>query len=241
MDIQTMYKDVRLLTRANECDYTDEEICCHLQNEYKLLQELLNHEGKVEYTQSNSPLSYTVAGGTTFFNTDPNLHIQRIEVSTAGEDKWCSPTQTTYQEYGDFSSNCCGCDCNSLSAAMDGDGCVCECDKYYIQTSDGIHIFPNNDGTDVRIWTRGTDELDCNDPNYVPKIPAFAHRLMTLKAALMFRDIENTNELDFLLSEYNNLFALFNKHIKSGGKIIQMRNKPLTCSKGGYYPRVGNC
>lgn len=222
MNTQELINDVRYnLTRSNERDYTDSEIQRNIDNEYYMLQEKLKRAWKVEWTGTELPTIYDLTPTSSFINTDPNLHIERVEVSADGGENWRRITRTTYHDYNLTSSGACSCQ-HSLTDALADTSCT----KHFIQTAEGLHIFPIPDsGIQVKVYARDDEVIDWNDPSFVPRLPRFAHRLLTLKAAMMYRDLEDTNELQFIFNEYNTLMAEFTKLNTNKGKVAQMKNK----------------
>lgn len=225
MNTIELKQDVLRLTRANTRDYTDTEIESNIDREYSMLQELLKKSQRVEWTGGNYPVLFDFGGITdTFIQTSPNLHIERVEVSINGGDSWYPVSRTDKTTYNTASANnSCYCSKRSLTDALEDGGNPIN----FIQTTSGIQVFPipEDDSIDVNIYVKESEDIDWNNPLFVPNLPDFAHRLLTLKAALLYRDIEDTNELTFLKNDYNELYKVFLDHISEGGKVINMGMK----------------
>lgn len=219
MNTTQLIDDVRFnITRSNIRDYTDAEIQRNIDEEYKKLQSMMQREGRIEWV----PELFTFTMTDDFQVTNPNLHIERVETSTDGGENWYPVTRTTYHNYALAMSQGCKCEKNALTDAFDSTSCP----QQYIQTNEGIHVFPVPDGgMQTKIYTRGFDVIDWTDPTFEPKLPMQFHRLLSLNAGLMYRDLEDTNELEWLNNEYNKLWSMFLEHIKEGGQVVQMRKK----------------
>lgn len=220
MNTVELIKDVRFMTKTNAADYSDSEIQHNINQEYKALQDILKTQSRVEWADEDSVIDLTM--NISFASLPPNVAIKRVEVSKAGEDKFKTIKRTTYHDYEASSLNGCGFCGKSLTGALSHEGCT----QKFIQTVEGIHVFPvPEDGMNVKIYINEDETIDWNDNSFAPRLPAFAHRLLTLKASMLYRDIEQVGSLEWIMSEYTNLYRDFMRHVKQGGKIINMKTK----------------
>lgn len=219
MNTTELKKDVRdNITRANSRDYTDEEIERNIDEEYKKLQSMMQREGRIEWI----PTVYDFTINSSTFGTQPNLNIQRVDVRRPGSTYWKTIDRTTYHDYmmAEKSEYCsCG---KTLTRDLER---TC-CPEKYVQTTEGMHVFPvPSTGLDVKVYTRGFDVIPWGSTTYEPLLPIEFHRLLSLKAGMMYRDLEDTNSLEWIKDEYKELFDMFLEDIKEGGSVKQMSNK----------------
>lgn len=230
MTTAELLTDVRYLTRSNDRDYTDAEIENNINQEYYYLQQIAIEEGKPVYGSGAGLSVIDLAMATTFASTIPNLNINRVEAEIDG--CWKVLTCTDSTKYGGpfrkpvcccGYQGTCGC-CQSLTEILGDEGTPC----WYIQTNNGIEVFPLPEAASLPLNVKVYHE-DCHALNWVggdtPVIPKYVHRLLSLKAALLYRDIEEANDLQFLNNEYNILLAKFIDSLKGQAKILQMHFK----------------
>jgi hypothetical protein len=223
MTLDQLKADVISLTGANYDDYLESEMERNMEQEYIFIQHKLKSSFRIELTESIYPTVYTFTSiATDFIPTEMNLHIERVEVSTDGTN-WHRVERTNKTVYNTaVDNNSCSCSNESFTNAITKNGCPAN----FIQTTEGIHVFPvPTDGFDVKVYVKSADTLNWNLGNSEPRLEGFAHRLLSLKASLLYRDIENTGNLEFILSEYSKWDNALNAHINEGGKVIRMSYK----------------
>lgn len=218
MNTLEMIDDVRFnLTRSNVRDYTDAEIQRNIDEEYKKLQSIMQREGNIESHQQIESVNMT----TTLHPLDINSHVERVEAKVVGSTHYTLLERTTFHDFGLAETKGCWCK-NSLTDQIAHEGCP----RKWIRTSSGIRVFPvHADGLDVQLYMRNKEDIDWTDATDEPRIPSEFHRLLTLKAGLMYRDLEDTNTIEWLNAQYNEMFQLFMEHVKEGGQVIQMKKK----------------
>lgn len=217
MIISDFYNYVRELTRANTRDLSDAQIAMLATPEADYLYELSIQSYHLEQTKNAIPTVYTYTMTDDFQETPHNLWIERVEVSIDGGDTFYQVDKTNKTEFDDYTTECSNGSLTNLLAQTDG-----RPDKF-IQTSQGIHIFPMAPSVITKIYVKDTPTIDWNDGNAEIILPNVPINLLALKTALMYRDINDTNRLEFLNNEYNNKFAVFMKRLSKGGRTIQMR------------------
>ena len=222
MTLDQLKQDVLSLTGANYDDYLESEIERNMEQEYIFIQHKLKSSFRIEHTANQTPTVLTFNTTTDFIPTDINLHIERVEVSSDGQ-RWYKLDRTNKTTYNEgLSNNTCRCDTRSFTDAITDPGCPAS----FVQTTEGIHVFPvPESGLDVRVYVKDSDTLNWSLGSSEPRIEEFAHRLLSLKASLLYRDIENTGNLQFILSEYSKWDNALNEHINEGGKVIKMSYK----------------
>lgn len=222
MIISEFYDYVRTLTRANSRDLPDTEIAILANPEADYLYEISIQAYHLEQTKNQTPtvITYTKTGD--FEPTDHNLWIERVEYAADGEN-YCQLKRTNKTEYLAMG---CKCDSGSLTNDLISENCT----NYFIQTSQGIHVFPagNSSGGTVKIYIKDTPVIDWSDDNYEILLPNVPINLLALKTALMYRDINDTNLLTFLQGEYAAKFQTFEKRLAQGGRSIQMHQVTKT-------------
>jgi len=234
MNTAQLLTDVRYLTRSNDKDYTDAEIENNIDQEYAYLQQIAIEEGKPVYGSGSGISVIDLAMATTFASTPPNLNINRVEAEVDGCWRVLKCTDTTLYG-GPFPDVSCYCGyqnsctaCKSLTNILGHEAFP----LWYIQTNNGIEVFPLPEAAslplNVKIYHEDAHTLDWVGGD-TPILPAFAHRLLSLKAALLYRDIEEANDLQFLNSEYSRLLAKFadslNDYKNKASKISKMHFK----------------
>lgn len=219
MNVSDFFKKVRILTRSNSVDFPDSEIALLADMEADYLYELSIQGEHLEQTENQQPtvLTYTVTDN--FVETPHNLWIERVEYSKDGV-KFKTLTRTNKTEYETILG--CRCDTNSLTNDLVDIGCA----DYFIQTSQGIHVFqlPNTTGK-VKIYVKDSPVINWTDPNYEILMPKVPTNMLAIATALMYRDIENTNEYDKLFAKYTRWLETMKKRIGKGSRTIQMRTK----------------
>lgn len=219
MIISDFYTTVRILSRANEQDLPDEEIAVLAQIEANKLYEMSVQAWNQEQTKDQTPTVLSFTGVTTdFIPTNDNLWIERVEYKADGATFYKPLKRTNKTEYESMG---CVCEPNSLTDAL----ISTECTNYFIQTSEGVHVFPIGSsaaGIDVKIYIKDTPAIDWNDNSYNIKIPIIADDLLTISTALLYRDIENTNEFNKLKLKYDELMELYKKRLRKGARVFNM-------------------
>ena len=209
---------VRALTRANDRDLSNADIEILANPQADFLYELTIQGYQLEQTANATPTVYNFNMVTDFQITEQNLWIERVEVSVDGGESHYELKRTNKTEYNAYLK-----ECNRNRSLTDD--LVEDADAtHFIQTSQGIHVFPvRATGMDVVIYVKDTPSIDWGNPAYEILLPNVPVNLLALKTALMYRDIEDTNRLEWLQGEYNEKFRAFEKRIAKGGRVIQMR------------------
>lgn len=218
MTISEFYTTVRVLSRANVLDFPNTEIAIMAQIEANKLYELSVQAWNQEQTKDQTPtvLSFN-ALISNFIPTDDNLWIERVEYSRDGTFYY-PLKRTNKTEYEGFG---CVCTTGSLTDDLVADGCA----DYFIQTSQGIHVFPIGGTTtgSVRIYIKDTPVIDWTDMSYTILIPNVAVDLITVATALLYKDIENTNGFNKLKIKYDDLMKVYQTRLRKGGHTFRMK------------------
>jgi len=220
MQVGEFYDYVRELTRANTRDLPDDKIAILADPEADYLYELSIQGHHLEQTENATPTVYTYNMSDDFQITPHNLWIERVEAKVSGHDYFTQMQRTNKTEYLAHLESC----KNSLTDELD-EATNYDCPRYFMQTSQGIHVFPIDDPVEVKVYVKDTPEIDWNNDNYEILLPDVPINLLALKTALMYRDINDTNTLQFLERQYAEKFAVFEKRIAKGGRVIQMGMK----------------
>jgi len=216
MLVQNFYKNVRILTDTNEQDFPDSEIAVFGQMEIDKLYEMAIEGYAYEQTKNQQPTVYTLNVTDNFVETEDNLWIERVEFSRNGKDYYT--LQKTNKQ--DYEAMGCSCDSGSLTNDLESKTCA----NYYIQTSQGVHVFPIGDGSGiVKIYVKDHPVIDWNNNNYNILIPNISDTIIVTGTALMYRNIHNTNEYDRLYNVYQSFLKLFEKRIKRGKRMTKFK------------------
>jgi len=216
MIISEFYDYVRQLTRANSRDLTDSDIEILANPEADYLYELSIQAYHLEQTAVTAPTVLTYVMTTSFQATDHNLWIERVEVSIDGGDSFYQIQKTNKTDYNLEAAECGGLSLTDQLAVTDSRP------THFIQTSEGINVFPMAASVTTNIYVKDTPVIDWANPNFEILLPNVPINLLALKTALMYRDINDTNQLQFLQSQYNDKFEVFQKRLAKGGRVIQM-------------------
>lgn len=232
MNISNFYKNVRVLTRSSELDFPDDEIAILAQIEANKLYELSIQQEHIEQTKNQTPtvLPFNNVSDSFIPMDDHNLWIERVEYSRAGEENYSVLKRTNKTEYESF-----GCSCvnDSLTNNLTDSGCT----EFFIQTTQGIYVFPSGStNIDVKVYVKDTPVIDWLDNDYEILIPNVAVDLLMIATALMYRDIENTNEFNKLKLKYDDLMSVHMNRLNKGSRVIKMRR----ASEHRYLNRRGN-
>lgn len=217
MTISEFYTYVRGLTRANTRDLPDTEIAILADPEADFLYELSIQGNHLEQTANQTPTVLTFTMTDDFQATDHNLWIERVEASIDSGDTHTILTRTNKTEYDKYISECERSLTDQLAVSD-------SCPTHFIQTSQGIHVFPMAASVDTVIYVKDTPVIDWTTGGNDILLPNVPINLLALKTALMYRDINDTNQLQFLQGEYAAKLGVFMKRIAKGGRTIQMRH-----------------
>lgn len=222
MIVSEFLEKVRILTRANEADFPDDEIFSLADIEADALYEMSIQAFHLEQTANQQPTVITGIVDDSFFETDDNLWIERVEYSRNDDEHYIQLKRTNKTEY---ESKGCSCGTGYYNGSLTYDMESSQyCANYYIQTSQGIHVYPRpNDTGRVRIYVKDSPVINWGDPNAKILIPNVSANLLAIATALMYRDIENNNEYDKLRGKYNQYLELYRKRLSTGSRGIKMK------------------
>jgi len=228
MTTAELINDVRILTESNIKDFPDADIQRHIDQEYYLWQQRATDDGQIQWTSTDNPdiLNLSYPATTNFLNIPANMNILRVEAEINGV--WVTLHKMNTQDYGQperahgpctcFYSNICAA-CRSITEALEETGLP----HYYIQTNAGLYIFPPHatDAVDVKVYYQGVHVLNWGAGD-TPRLPEFSHRILSLQAALLYRDITDSTSLQFILSERSRIQAELEKYFRGKTKIRKM-------------------
>ena len=217
MQISAFYNYVRTLTRANALDLTDSDIATLANPEADYLYELTIQGYHLQQTQNQTPTVLTFTQTVPFQATDNNLWIEQVNVSVDGGVSFYQIERTNNTDFIGYLDKCGGGSLTDQLAETDGRP------THFVQTSQGINVFPMAPSVITKIYIKNTPVIDWNNLSYNILLPKVPINLLALKTALMYRDINDTNQLAFLEKEYAAKFRIFEKRIAKGGRSMQMR------------------
>lgn len=219
MIVSDFFEKVRILTRANQLDFPNNEIAQLADMEADYLYELSVQSEHLEQTKDQTPTVLTGTLTSNFVPTDHNIWIERVEYAADGINfKQLKRTNKTEYE----TNMGCRCEIGSLTNDLISE----ECTNYYIQTSQGVHIFPAGTTNGVyNIYIKDTPVIDWDDDNYEILLPNVPVNILVIGTALMYRDIENTNEYDKLFTKYDRYLQTHKKRLNKGSRVVQMKVK----------------
>lgn len=223
------------MTKANELDFPDSDIFALADMEADALYEMSIQAFNLEQTANQTPTVITGIVTDSFFETDDNLWIERVEYSKDDDEHYVTLKRTNKTEYESM-----GCYCgDSLTYDMEtSEGCA----NYFIQTSQGIYVFPRPNATGrVRIYVKDTPVINWGVPTAKIIIPRVSANLLAIATALMYRDIENTNEYEKLRSKYTQYMEIYKGRLAKGSRSIQMNTKKnhYTYKESDYLMGMG--
>jgi len=222
MIISEFYDYVRELVDANPRDFSDAEIARLANPEANYLYEIAIQGQHLQQTKNAIPTVLTYTMTAPFQQTDHNLWIERVEVSVDGGESFYRIDRTNNADFELWVNSCGG---GSLTDQLAEDDAR---PTSFVQTSQGINIFPMAPSVITKIYIKDTPEIDWNDDNYEILLPNVPIQLLALGTAILYRDIQDVGRLNELKSQYNEKFRIFDKRIDKGGRVIQMRMRTHT-------------
>lgn len=227
MTTAELLQDVRDLTGSNSKDFTDAQIQQYIDQEYFLWQQKATKDDSIQWSAGDLPdvLDVTMATNTEVITQ--NMNILRIEAEVDGD--WTTLHRTNTEDYGgpERKHGWCTCNyigscgyCRSFTEALEKVGTP----HYFVQSNAAIQVFPFPEAPatqDIKIYYEGTHILNWVGGD-APRLPLFAHRILSLQAAALYRDVEDTENLNFILSERERLSAELERCFNGKTKIRQM-------------------